>query len=148
MSPSRKHSHAGEARIGAAVVTVSDGVARGTREDRSGEAVSSLLQARGFRVAHRRVVPDERTQISSLLRSLADDGVPLVVTTGGTGLGPRDVTPEATLSVIDREAPGLAEEMRAAGRQTTPFAALSRGVVGVSGSTLIVNLPGSADGDA
>jgi molybdenum cofactor synthesis domain-containing protein len=134
--------------IAAAVVTVSDGVAGGTREDRSGDALASLLGQGGFEVVRRHIVPDERTQIAALLRSLADDGIPLVVTTGGTGLGPRDVTPEATLSVIDREAPGLAEEMRAAGRETTPFAALSRGVVGVRGSTLIVNLPGSAEGSA
>jgi molybdopterin adenylyltransferase len=134
-----------EERIDAAVVTISDGVARGTREDRSGDALASLLTEHGFDVV-RQVVPDDRPQIASLLRSLADDRVPLIVTTGGTGLGPRDVTPEATLSVIDREAPGLAEEMRAAGRGTTPFAALSRGVVGVRGTTLIVNLPGSAGG--
>lgn len=127
-------------------MTVSDGVARGTREDRSGDALASLLGEHGFDVVRRQVVPDDRPQIASLLRSLADDRLPLVITTGGTGLGPRDVTPEATLSVIDREAPGLAEEMRAAGRGTTPFAALSRGVVGVRRSTLIVNLPGSASG--
>ena len=138
----------GAERISAAVVTVSDGVARGTREDRSGEGLVSLLSEHGFDVVRRNVVPDERAQIASLLRSIADDGVPLIVTTGGTGLGPRDVTPEATLSVIDREAPGLAEEMRAAGRGTTPFASLSRGVVGARGSALIVNLPGSASGAA
>ncbi|MFN2590073.1 MAG: molybdenum cofactor synthesis domain-containing protein [Actinomycetota bacterium] len=133
-------------RPGAVVITVSDGVARGTRQDRAGEAVSAMLDGFGFAVIRRHVVPDERTQIASVLRSLAADGIPLVVTTGGTGLGPRDVTPEATRSVIDREAPGLAEQMRAAGREATPFAALSRGVVGVAGATLIVNLPGSESG--
>jgi molybdenum cofactor synthesis domain-containing protein len=130
----------------AAVVTVSDGVSRGVRDDASGRAVGDLLEGAGFAVGRREVVPDERQQIEAVLRRLADDGVALVVTTGGTGLGPRDVTPEATRAVIDREAPGLAEEMRAAGRGSTPMAALSRGVAGTRGSTLIVNLPGSERG--
>src|SRR5207244_13115119 len=91
-------------------------------------------------------VPEDADRSSGLLRSLSDEGVALIATTGGTGLGPRDVTPEATRSVIDREAPGLAEEMRAAGRAGTPFAALSRGIAGSRGSTLIVNLPGSERG--
>ena len=129
-----------------AVVTVSDGVAEGVRDDASGRAVAALLEEHGFAVARRDVVSDERTAIASLLVGLAADGIPLIITTGGTGLGPRDVTPEATRDVIDREAPGLAEEMRAAGRGSTPFAALSRGVVGSRGSTLIVNLPGSERG--
>jgi molybdopterin adenylyltransferase len=133
-------------RRNAVVVTVSDGVARGVREDASGRAIAALLQSSGFVVTGREVVPDEPDQIGSLLRRLRDQDVPLVVTTGGTGLGPRDVTPEATRATIDREAPGLAEEMRAAGRGSTPFAALSRGVAGVAGSTLIVNLPGSEKG--
>ena len=130
----------------AAIVTVSDGVSRGVRDDASGRAVGDLLEGAGFAVGRREVVPDERRQIEAVLQSLADDGVALVVTTGGTGLGPRDVTPEATRAVIDREAPGLAEEMRAAGRGSTPMAALSRGVAGTRGSTLIVNLPGSERG--
>jgi molybdopterin adenylyltransferase len=129
----------------AAVITVSDGVARGVREDASGAAVRGLLEGAGFEVVRTEVVPDERTAIEKLLRALADE-VPLVVTTGGTGLGPRDVTPEATRAVIEREAPGLAEEMRAAGRGSTPFAALSRGVAGSRGSSLILNLPGSERG--
>ncbi|CAN5282654.1 hypothetical protein BH20ACT24_BH20ACT24_21480 [soil metagenome] len=129
-----------------AVITVSDGVARGVREDASGRAVADLLEGAGFDVIRRVVVADERGAIEPLLRGLADDGMPLVVTTGGTGLGPRDVTPEATRAVIDREAPGLAEEMRAAGRGSTPMAALSRGLVGSLGCTLIVNLPGSERG--
>jgi molybdopterin adenylyltransferase len=130
----------------AVVVTVSDGVAQGVREDASGRAVGALLETSGFEVIRREVVPDELDRIASLLQGLTDQEVPLVVTTGGTGFGPRDVTPEATRSVIDREAPGLAEEMRAAGRGATPFAALSRGVAGTAGSTLIVNLPGSEKG--
>src|SRR5437879_2061274 len=132
----------------AAVVTVSDGVSQGVRDDASGRAVAGLLESNGFEVAAREVVPDEQTRIEAVLRRLQDEQVPLVVTTGGTGLGPRDVTPEATRAVIEREAPGLAEQMRAAGRASTPLAALSRGVVGSRGSTLIVNLPGSERGAA
>jgi molybdenum cofactor synthesis domain-containing protein len=130
----------------AAVVTVSDGVSSGVREDASGRALAALLAEHGFDVERHEVVPDERDVISSLLVDLSTAGLALVVTTGGTGLGPRDVTPEATRDVIDREAPGLAEAMRAAGRASTPFAALSREVAGSRGSTLIVNLPGSERG--
>ncbi len=129
----------------AAVVTVSDGVARGTRVDESGDAAQSMLREAGFEVA-RSVVPDERDRIEAELIGLADGGTPLVVTTGGTGLGPRDVTPEATRAVIDREAPGLAELMRRAGLEKTPMAALSRAVAGSRGGTLILNLPGSPKG--
>jgi molybdopterin adenylyltransferase len=129
----------------AAVVTVSDGVASGARDDASGRAVKALLEEAGFEVARTEVVPDERKAIEKLLRSLTE-AFPLVVSTGGTGLGPRDVTPEATRAVIEREAPGLAEEMRAAGRGSTPFAALSRGIAGSRGSSLILNLPGSERG--
>jgi molybdopterin adenylyltransferase len=129
----------------AAVLTVSDGVTAGTREDRSGEEADRALRAAGFDVRSRSVVPDERPAIERRLRSLATEHA-LIVTTGGTGLGPRDVTPEATRAVIDREAPGIAEAMRAAGLRHTPLAALSRGVVGSVGSTLIVNLPGSPAG--
>jgi molybdopterin adenylyltransferase len=138
----------GERATRAAVVTVSDGVSQGTREDASGRTVSSLLEGSGFDVARREVVPDERDAIERLLVKLCEEGLGLVVTTGGTGLGPRDVTPEATRAVIDREAPGLAEEMRAVGRSSTPLAALSRGVAGSRGSTLILNLPGSEKGAA
>jgi len=130
----------------AAVVTVSDGVTAGTREDRSGASVASALAERGFDVVRREVVPDERDVIARLLAELADQGVSLVATTGGTGLGPRDVTPEATRDVIERDAPGLAEAMRAAGRAATPLADLSRGAAGARGRTLIVNLPGSERG--
>ena len=129
----------------AAVVTVSDGVAHGTRADESGDVAAAALRAAGFDVRAREVVPDDRPMIEEALRRLAADH-PLVVTTGGTGFGPRDVTPEATRAVIDREAPGLAELMRSAGLAKTPMAALSRAVVGSLGSTLVVNLPGSPAG--
>ena len=130
----------------AAVVTASDGTAGGTREDTSGPAVSSLLAEAGFDVVAREVVPDDLDAIAAVLRRLADDGLALVCVTGGTGLGPRDVTPEATRAVIDREVPGLAEAMRAVGRASTPMADLSRGIVGLRGATLIVDLPGSPRG--
>jgi molybdenum cofactor synthesis domain-containing protein len=131
----------------AAVVTVSDGVSEGVRDDESGRAVVALLTEQGYEVVRHEVVPDDRPAIERLLTELADaDRVALVTTTGGTGFGPRDVTPEATRAVIDREAPGLAEEMRAAGRQATPLASLSRAIVGSRGSTLIINLPGSPKG--
>lgn len=128
-----------------AVLTVSDGVTHGTRVDESGDVAESMLRDAGFAVAAREVVPDERDAIEATLRRLAIDH-DLIVTTGGTGFGPRDVTPEATRAVIDREAPGIAEMMRAAGLASTPMAALSRAVVGVIGSTVIVNLPGSPRG--
>ena len=127
----------------ALVVTVSDGVDAGVRADSSGELVRARLVALGFEVDHG-LVADERDRIEAILTSRGD--LDLVVTTGGTGLTPRDVTPQATLSVIDYEVPGLAEAMRAAGRAITPLADLSRGVVGVRGRTLIVNLPGSPKG--
>lgn len=128
----------------AAVLTVSDGVAAGEREDRSGALLVELLEGEGFTVAHR-VVPDEREQIAAAIAELAADAR-LVLTTGGTGLGPRDVTPEATRSVLDREAPGIAEALRADSIAKTPHGLLGRGVAGVRGSTLVVNLPGSTGG--
>jgi molybdopterin adenylyltransferase len=128
----------------AAVMTVSDGVSAGTREDASGELAATMLADAGFE-PDRLVVPDERIEIENALRELAREHA-LVVTTGGTGFGPRDVTPEATRAVIDREAPGLAELMRATGLGHTPMAALSRAVAGTLGETLIVNLPGSPAG--
>jgi molybdenum cofactor synthesis domain-containing protein len=130
----------------AAVVTASDGVAHGTRDDESGAAVEELLRSHGFRVLVREVVPDDGDVIRRTLARLAAEGVALVAVTGGTGLGPRDVTPEATRAAIDREVPGLAEAMRAAGRRSTPMADLSRAVVGLRGATLIVDLPGSPRG--
>lgn len=134
-----------EAGFRAAVLTVSDGAFHGDRRDDSGEAVAERLAAEGFRLAERAVVPDERAEIERALRALAA-AADLVVTTGGTGLGPRDVTPEATRAVMEREAPGLAEAMRAAGRGRTPLADLSRGVAGVVDGALVLNLPGSPRG--
>ena len=131
----------------AAVLTASDGVSAGARRDHSGPAVVDLLAGAGFSVTVTEVIPDDRVVIADTLRELADDGdVAIVAITGGTGFGPRDVTPEATLDVIDRAAPGLAEAMRAAGRLHTPMADLSRAVCGIRGRTLIVNLPGSPKG--
>lgn len=130
----------------AAVVTVSDGVVNGTRADESGDVLERMLGDLGLDVVQRVVVADERPMIEQTLRRLAEEGAALVVTTGGTGFGPRDVTPEATRAVLDREAPGLAELMRTAGLAHTPMAALSRAVAGSRGSTLIVNLPGSPRG--
>jgi molybdopterin adenylyltransferase len=129
----------------AAVLTVSDGVAEGARRDDSGRAVARILEVAGFAVARREVVPDESGAIRAAISELAG-GAALVVTTGGTGLGPRDVTPEATRSVIEREVPGLAEAMRAAGRASTPMADLSRGLAGDLGRALVLNLPGSERG--
>lgn len=134
-------------RRSVAVVTASDGVAGGHREDASGAAVADLLASHGWEVVRREVVPDERSRIASLLAALADETrVAVVVVTGGTGFGPRDVTPEASEDVAHRAAPGLAEAMRAAGRASTPMADLSRGVCVIRGGTLIVNLPGSPRG--
>ena len=129
----------------AAVITVSDRSARGERPDRSGPAVARALSRAGFRVASLRVIPDERAPLSAAIRSLSRR-VALVVTTGGTGLAPRDVTPEATRKVIAREIPGLAERMRLAGARRTPYAALSRAVAGTRGRALVLNLPGSPAG--
>ena len=129
----------------AAVITVSDGVAAGTREDLSGRALVEALHAAGFAVVHRAVVADEMDQIEAAIRAVVPVAR-LVVTTGGTGFGPRDVTPEATRRVVEREAPGLVHLMLARGIESTPMAALSRGVVGSVGSTLVVNLPGSPRG--
>jgi molybdopterin adenylyltransferase len=129
----------------AAVVTVSDGVSRGTREDASGDLAATMLEDAGFSVRDRIVVPDDRAEIEAVLRRLTAEGE-LIVTTGGTGFGPRDVTPEATRAVIDREAPGLSELMRAVGLAHTPLAALSRAVAGSLDGALIVNLPGSPSG--
>ena len=128
----------------AGILTVSDGVAEGTREDRSGAVLDELLSAEGFEV-ERRVVPDERDAISDAIVALSDN-TEVVLTTGGTGLGPRDVTPEATMQVLDRAAPGISEALRADSIAKTPHGLLSRGIAGVCGSTLVVNLPGSPGG--
>jgi molybdopterin adenylyltransferase len=128
----------------AAVLTISDGVARGERDDESGDLLAGLLTKDGYEVA-RQVVPDERESISAALHDLAREAR-LVLTTGGTGLAPRDVTPEATRDVVDRLAPGIAEALRADSISKTPHGLLSRGVAGTVSSTLVVNLPGSPGG--
>jgi len=130
-----------------AVVTVSDRGARGEREDESGRVLVERLGAEGFEVCFRTVIPDEYGQIRQVLTDLADREKPaLILTTGGTGVAPRDVTPDATLSVIEKAVPGMAEAMRAASLQKTPHAMISRAVAGIRGKTLIVNLPGSPKG--
>jgi len=132
-------------RVG--VMTVSDGCARGVREDRSGAKIEEWCERLGYEVAERAIVPDETAEIVPKLLAWADESaLDVVLTTGGTGLTPRDVTPEATRAVIDREAPGISEEIRRRGLASTPFSILSRGVSGSRGRTLIVNLPGSPGG--
>jgi molybdopterin adenylyltransferase len=131
--------------VNAAVVTVSDGVSAGVRDDESGDVLEELLRAEEFEVV-RRVVPDDAALVSGAIRELAQSGVLLILTTGGTGFAPRDVTPEATRAVIEREAPGIAEAIRADAIARTPHALLSRGVAGLAGETLVVNLPGSPGG--
>jgi molybdopterin adenylyltransferase len=128
----------------AAVLTVSDGVAAGEREDKSGDLLAELLAAEGYEL-ERRVVSDDREAIADAIVELAEHAA-LVLTTGGTGLGPRDVTPEASAEVIDRPAPGIAEAIRADSIAKTPHGLLSRGVAGVRDRTLVVNLPGSPGG--
>ena len=128
----------------AAVVTVSDRSYQGVREDASGPRVADMLGKAGYDVRRRALVPDERTLIEQTLRTLADEeDIALVVTTGGTGFAPRDVTPEATLSVCGRRADGIPEAMRRASAAVTPRAMLSRATAGIRGRTLIINLPGS-----
>jgi molybdenum cofactor synthesis domain-containing protein len=125
------------------ILTVSDKGARGEREDRSGPAIREMIEAAGGEVVRMKIVPDEQADIRAALIAWSDEGLDLVLTTGGTGFSPRDWTPEATKSVLEREAPGLAEAMRRAGAEKTPTAVLSRAVAGIRGGTLIVNLPGS-----
>ena len=128
----------------AAVLTVSDGVAERTRDDESGDVLAGLLAREGYEV-ERRVVPDDRDAIAEAIAELAEESA-VVLTTGGTGLGPRDVTPEATAEILERAAPGIAEAIRADSLAKTPHALLSRGLAGVRGETLVVNLPGSPGG--
>lgn len=131
----------------AAIVTVSDSVSQGKRQDQSGPAVGERCTALGWKVVSTHVVSDDSAVIQVRLRDLAESGqVDLVITTGGTGIGPRDSTPEATTGACDKLIPGLGEMMRQKGMQATPRAALSRGVVGVRGKTLILNLPGNPQG--
>lgn len=126
------------------MLTVSDGVAKGERADESGAVLEELLRADGHEVV-RRVVPDERSEIAEAIEELTDE-FDLVLTTGGTGVAPRDVTPEATASVIDRQVPGITEAIRADAVRRTPHGMLSRGVSGVRGGALVVNFPGSPGG--
>jgi molybdopterin adenylyltransferase len=132
----------------ALVITVSDGVSAGTREDESGQALVRILKDAGFEVMEPVVVPDEEKRIAGAIVAAAEHGADVVVTTGGTGLGPRDVTPQATSGVIDFEVPGIGEAMRRSGATSTPMAALSRSMAGVRGQTLIINVPGSPKGAA
>ena len=127
----------------AAVLTVSDRSARGERPDESGPAAAAMLAAAGYQVAAQSVVPDERGEVEAALTALSDSGTALIVTTGGTGFSPRDVTPEATAAVCQRMVPGIPEAMRLASLAVTPRAMLSRAVAGIRDRTLIVNLPGS-----
>lgn len=130
-----------------AILTCSDGVMAGTRTDRSGDAIAAWAERANHRVVHRAVVPDRSELIAAALARLADgDDVDMILTTGGTGLTLRDVTPEATRAVLERDAPGIAEAIRQHGAHTTPYTWLSRGVAGTRGRTLIVNLPGSQGG--
>jgi len=131
--------------VNAAVLTISDGVSAGVREDTSGDVLEELLRGEGFEIA-RAVVTDDAEVISGAIRRLADEGAAVVLTTGGTGFAPRDVTPEATRTVVEREAPGIAEAIRADALARTPHALLSRGIAGLRGATLVVNLPGSPGG--
>ena len=132
-------------RVG--VLTVSDGCFHGAREDTSGEAIVAWCGAHGYAVQERALVPDEVVHITRTLTRWADEGaVDVILTTGGTGLGPRDRTPEATRAVLERDAPGIQEAMRRRGSEATPYAALSRGLAGTRAQSLIVNLPGSPGG--
>jgi len=125
------------------ILTVSDKGARSEREDRSGPAVREMMEAAGAEIVRAKIVPDEQDEIRAALIQWSDEGLDLILTTGGTGFSPRDRTPEATRAVIDRETPGLPEAMRRAGLERTPTAMLSRAVAGIRKRTLIVNLPGS-----
>jgi molybdopterin adenylyltransferase len=136
-----------ESMLRTAIVVVSDRAATGERADLSGPRLTEMVQAAGGVVVETKVVPDEKSAIEAELRRLADmERIPLILTTGGTGFAPRDVTPEATRGVLEKEAPGLAEHARASTSSKTKFAALSRGVAGIRRRSLIVNLPGSPQG--
>lgn len=130
----------------AAVIVTSDGTHAGIREDKSGKIICERLSQLNIPISHYIVLPDDRDQIAHTLRSLCESKVSLIVTTGGTGLGPRDVTVEAASTIIEREIPGIAEAMRRHGQSRTPYAMLSRGIAGVRGTTLIITLPGSSKG--
>jgi molybdopterin adenylyltransferase len=130
--------------IRTAIITLSDKGSAGEREDESGQIIRELIADLGASAVHYEILPDEKSRISETLKRLSDSGnIDLILTTGGTGVAPRDVTPEATLAVIDRELPGMAEAMRAESLKKTPHAMISRAVAGIRKQTLIVNLPGS-----
>ena len=130
-----------------AILTISDAGAKGERADTSGDAIAEIMDVEGYRQVDRAILPDEREQVSEQLASWCDGGeVDIVLTTGGTGLGPRDVTPEATKDVIDVEVPGIPEAIRLETRKSTAMAVLSRGVAGLRNGCLIINLPGSPNG--
>lgn len=130
-----------------AILTISDACSRGERADASGDSAAAWVADRGYALAARATVPDDTVQIAATLARWCDDSVAeLIITTGGTGLGPRDVTPEATRAILEREAPGIAEAIRAAARDTVPKASLGRGLAGARGRSLVVNLPGSTGG--
>ncbi len=142
MSEHKKHLGTSPVRV--AVITASDRCARGERDDLSGQAIGDIVESQGWHVMHYGIVPDEKDRLKEEMIRLADgEAVSVIFTTGGTGLAPRDFTPEATLEVIDKTVPGLAEVMRQESLKKTPHAMLSRAVCGVRGKTLIVNLPGS-----
>jgi molybdopterin adenylyltransferase len=128
------------------ILTISDKGARGEREDRSGPAIRGVVEAQGWDVTRQKIVPDDQAAIRAALVEWSDEGLDLVLTTGGTGLSPRDWTPEATKAVLERETPGISEAVRQAGLRKTPTAMLSRAVSGIRKSTLIINLPGSEKG--
>ncbi|RLB11373.1 MAG: molybdenum cofactor biosynthesis protein [Deltaproteobacteria bacterium] len=131
----------------AGVLIVSDKASRGEREDRTGDVIVGILKENGFHVLEKRIVPDERDEIISALKEWSDiRSIPLIITSGGTGVGPRDVTPEATKDIIDYDIPGMGEAMRAKSLQITPNAMLSRAIAGVRKGSLIINLPGSPSG--
>ncbi len=145
LSPLRSHCTQGVATVKAAILTVSD--SRRERDDTSGAAIREILETHGFEVSGYEVIPDDRAQIGARIQSWADGGeVGLIVTTGGTGLGLRDVTPDATRDIMEYEVPGIAEAMRAEGLKHTPMAMIGRGVAGVRSGTLVINLPGSEKG--
>jgi len=135
----------GPIRVG--ILTVSDAGSRGEREDASGQVLAEWCRDSGYLVARREIVPDETAAIVPVLTKWADGGeIDAILTTGGTGFGPRDVTPEATLAVLDRQAPGLPEAMRRRGEAKTPYSSLSRGLAGTRGNVVLANLPGSPGG--
>ena len=132
----------------ATIITVSDRAANGTYEDKSGPAIRELLKEAGYLVKDIKIIPDEKNTIIEALKEVCDNGVHLILTTGGTGFAPRDITPEATKAIIEKEAPGIAEYMRQKSMEITPRGLLSRGIAGIRGNSLIINLPGSPKGAA